>query len=313
MTSWLVKALVQRGIGALPNPHYWNELLQKRVTRSLDLTDEHFYKALRYCRRHVEQLRRFGATAADGSFSAFELGTGWFPVVAIGFFLSGAREVWTWDITPLLRRDRLQRTIGRFLELEQRQGLGSRLQVLPERLARLREVMALCDSSAAFGPGELLERLSIRYRIGNASRSGLAPLAVDLIVSDSVLEYVSPEALLELLQEWRRIAAPHAVMSHTITLADQYVNFDPGITPFNFLRFSDRTWRWLSNPIIPLNRLRVSDYRRGFSESGFQIVDEVSRRGHPGELARTPLAARFCEYPIEDLLVIHTSLVAVPA
>jgi hypothetical protein len=59
------------------------------------------------------------------------------------------------------------------------------------------------------------------------------------------------------------------------------------------LHFSDRAWRWLNNPIIPLNRLRLSDYRRAFSEGGFQIVDETSQRGGPTELARMPLAARF--------------------
>jgi hypothetical protein len=107
MASWLVKALVQRGIGALPNPHYWNELFHDRVTHSLDLTMERFEVSLRNCQNHLEQLRRFGSTAKSGRFSAFELGTGWFPTVPIGLFLCGAREVWTWDIVPFLRRDRL--------------------------------------------------------------------------------------------------------------------------------------------------------------------------------------------------------------
>jgi hypothetical protein len=79
MASWLVKALVQRGIGALPNPHYWNELFQDRVTHSLDLTKERFEVSLGNCRNHLEQLQRYGSTATSGSFSAFELGTGWFP------------------------------------------------------------------------------------------------------------------------------------------------------------------------------------------------------------------------------------------
>src|SRR5438270_9010803 len=102
MASWLMKAMVQRGIAALPNPHYWNELLQDRVTHSLELTNARFEDGLGNCRKHLEQLRRYGSTATD-SFSAFELGTGWFPVVSIGLFLCGAREVWTWDIAPLLR------------------------------------------------------------------------------------------------------------------------------------------------------------------------------------------------------------------
>ena len=59
--------------------------------------------------------------------------------------------------------------------------------------------------------------------------------------------YWTPEELLEILQEFRRIAAPDAVMSHTISLDDQYAAHDPGITPFNFLRFSDRAWRCLAS------------------------------------------------------------------
>jgi hypothetical protein len=203
-------------------------------------------------------------------------------------------------------------TIRRFLELEQGQGLRGHFHARPERLTRLRKVMALCEQPEGLGPAELLKQLGIYYRIGNASRSGLPQQSVDLIVSDVVFEYFSPEDLFEILQEFRRIAAPDAVMSHTISLDDQYAAYDSAITQFNFLRFSDRAWRWLNNPIIPLNRLRVSDYRKAFSESGFQIVDETSQRGDPAGLARTPLAARFRGYSSEDLLVIHTWLVAIP-
>ncbi len=123
MGSWLVKALAQRAIGALPNPHYWNELFQDRVTHSLELTEERFEAGLRNCRSHLEQLRRFGPAATSDGFSAFELGTGWFPTVPLGLFLCGAQEVWTWDVAPLLRRDRLEGTIRRFLEFEEEERL----------------------------------------------------------------------------------------------------------------------------------------------------------------------------------------------
>jgi hypothetical protein len=310
MASWLVKAIVQRGIGALPNPHYWNEFFQERVTCSLDLTDEKFHWSLGDCRKHLESLQRYATTPPDG-FSVFELGTGWYPVVPIGLFLCGAREVWTWDIVPLLKPDRLKLTIDRFLELEKRQVLQDHLRALPERLALLRKVRSLCESEG-WHPARVLEQLGIYYLIGSASRSGLSPQSVNLVMSDGVLQYLSPEALVEVFREFRRIAAPDGVMSHIIGLGDEYATFDPGITQFNFLRFSDRLWRWLNNPIIPLNRLRVSDYRRVCSESGFEIVGETSVRGDPAELARTPLAAKFREYPVEDLLVLCTWLVAVP-
>jgi len=310
MASWLAKAMVQRGIGALPYPHFWNGLLQDWVTHSTRLTNEIFFENLRNCGIHLANLQRYRTTTLGG-FSAFELGTGWFPIVPIGLFLGGAREVWTWDIAPLLKLNRLKGVIARFLELEERQLLKSRLDALPERLVLLRKVMTSCDSANS-EPTQLLGRLNIHYRIGNATRSGLPPASIDLIVSDVVLEHPSPAQLTEILHEFRRIAAPEAVMSHSIALDDQYSGRDPRITQFNFLRFSDRMWRWINNPIIPLNRLRISDYRRLFSEGGFQIVEEISRRGDPAELARIPLAERFRGYSLEDLLVTYTRLIATP-
>jgi Methyltransferase domain len=312
MASWLLKAFAQRSIAALPNPHFWNELLQERVMHSLELTDERFDRSLTNCRNHLEQFRRYSATGR-GSFSAFELGTGWFPVVPIGLFLSGAREVWTWDIAPLLKFNRLKLTMGRFLEFDQGQRLQAYLPVVPESAAMLRELMMLFESPERLEPVQLLERIGIHYRVGNASRSGLAPETVDLIISDVVLEHLSLDVLYDIFREFRRIAAPNAVMSHSIGLGDQYASFDSSITQFNFLRFSDWLWRLLNNPIIPLNRLRISDYRRAIRDSRFQIVHESNIRGDPTELARTPVAARFRDYDVDDLLVLYTELTAIPA
>jgi hypothetical protein len=308
MTSWVVKAIAQRAIGALPSSHYWNELLQQ-LANSLELTDERFDCSLRNCRYHLDHFRRYQSTTS-ANFSAFELGTGWFAVVPIGLFLCGARTIWTWDVAPLLKLKRLKLAICRFLELEQAGSLQEHLRPLPERITLLREVMKLGGPTE--GPTQLLERLGIHYRIGNARLTGLPPQSVDLIVSDVVLEHLSAVSLSEILQEFRRISAPDAVMSHWIDLSDQYASFDPKITKFNFLRYPNWLWRCLNNPIIPLNRLRISDYRRAFNDNGFQIVDETDFQGDPAELERTPLARRFRGYPVEDLSVIGTQLVAVP-
>ena len=308
MVSWLLKAVVQRGVGALPYRHFWNGLLQDWVTHSTRLTDEIFLENLHNCEVHLANLRRYNPSTGT-NFSAFELGTGWFPVVPIGLFVCGAREVWTWDIVPLLTLDRLKGVIARFLDYEHSQLMKHHLDGLPGRLMLLRQAMESCNSPGS-KPGQVLERLNIHYRIGNASRTGLPPASVDLIVSDVVLEHPSPTELSGMLREFRRIAAAEAVMSHSIALDDQYSGRDPRITQFNFLRFSDQMWRWLNNPIIPLNRLRISDYRHLFNESGFQIVEEISRRGDPAELAQVPLAERFRRYSTDDLLVTYTRLVA---
>jgi hypothetical protein len=309
MASWLIKAAVQRCIGALPNPHFWNALVQDHITHSVRLSDELFEDGLQVCKQCFERLRVLRPGAPNG-FSGFDLGTGWYPVIPIGLFLCGARDMWTWDIAEYVTQERLQLTISRFFD--RRQMVEEYLSPEPERFGRLEELMRQCQVAQRSGTKELLEPLGIHYRIGNAAKTGLPVESVNLIVSNGVLEYISPELLSDMLKEFRRIAAPDSLMSHTIDLADQYATFDSGITQFNFLRFSDGQWRWLNNPLIPLNRLRISDYRAALAGNGFEIIDEKNRLGDASALERTTLAQRFRSYSVDDLMVVHTRLLAVP-
>ena len=101
-------------------------------------------------------------------------------------------------------------------------------------------------------------------------------------------------------------------MSHWIDLSDEYAYFDSKITPYNFLRFSPQSWRWINNPLIPLNRMRISDFRRVIGHAGFRIVDEKIRQGEEADLARVPLAEEFRVYPTDELLALDVWLVCMP-
>jgi hypothetical protein len=101
-------------------------------------------------------------------------------------------------------------------------------------------------------------------------------------------------------------------MSHEVDMSDEYSYFDSSITAFNFLRFSDRAWRLINNPLIPLNRLRVSDFRECFREAGFTVVEEVVKWGNPVALSRIRLAPRFARCDPSDLLVLKAWFVARP-
>ena len=310
MPYWMLKAMTQRLIGFLPNPHYWNELAQTRITGSIQLPPDEFAVKLGACRTHLDHLRTT-RRATPRHFVAVELGTGWFPVVPIGLFLCGASEVWTWDIVAHLRLERVRFALNSFLALHAAGELERHLpDLLPERLNMLREVGADCSATA---PAELLDRLSIHYRIGDVTHNELPAGSVDLFTSIGVLEYIPTEALVPLFAEFRRIAATDAVMSHLILFDDQYAYYDRHITPLNFLKFSDRTWRWLNNPIIPLNRLRITDYRQALGDTGFRIIEEtIVDSCDATVLARIRLAPRFRRYPEGDLLVLRAWLAAAP-
>src|SRR6185437_12882526 len=97
MPHWLIKSAVQRTISFLPRSYWWNELLQRKITKSIELTEARFEQRLGDARLHLDRLSEFGIANSQG-FSVLELGTGWYPTVPIALYLCGAAEIWTIDI-----------------------------------------------------------------------------------------------------------------------------------------------------------------------------------------------------------------------
>lgn len=307
MRHWLLKTAVQHLISLLPHSHRWNEFLQRYVTKGLELRANEFHTKLECCRRHLEYYLEF-SSRSPGSFIVLEIGTGCFPVVPIGLYLCGAGDIHTYDIVPVLRDFTLRRTLERFLEFESDGTLGRVLPwVRPDRLDRLRRIAAAAGSQP---PAALLEALNVHARIGDARQSGLPDGSVDFVFSTFVLEHIPGQVITELLVEFKRVFAPGAVMSHYVGLADQYASFDSSITPFNFLRYPASRWRYLNNRMIPLTRLRISDYRALLKEGGYAVVKEDSVKGSIADLRRIRLAPEFRGYAEADLLVLYSWLVA---
>jgi hypothetical protein len=307
MPHWLIKCAVQRVISWLPASHWWNEQFQRHVTRSLELTPGRFELRVQFAQRHFDQIRAANPTHR-GSFNALELGTGWYPVVPLSFWLAGADQVWTYDIAPLIDQPRLVATLEAFVARAQN---GQLAYLLPaakaERIARLAEVVQRARMEE---PGRLLESLGIHVKVQDAQQTGLAPGCVDLFVSTGVLEYIPPAALAAMFVEFRRVARAGAVSSHYLNLVDQYHYFDRSISPLNFLRFSERQWRRYNSPLTWLNRLRYSDYHQLFRTHGWRIICDEPRRGDDADLDRVPLAPEFQRYERSDLLVLTAWIAA---
>jgi hypothetical protein len=307
MPHWLIKSALHRAISFLPRSDRWNEFLQTYVSKSLDLTPERFDLRLDYCRQHLENF--FSLRPVNGAgFSVLELGTGWYPIVPIGLYLCGAKEIWTFDIAPLLRRSRVEATLQRFCDYHQQGVLAKRLPWLcPERMAQVRQALADAKTQQ---PESVLASMNIHAHVRDASSTGLDSNSIDLLVSTSVLEYVPRQVLDMMFSEFKRLSTPQAVMSHFINLLDEYCHFDKRITPHNFLKYSERTWKFLSSPLIWKNRLRISDYRDLLADAGYEITKELNTSGSASDLKRVPLAPAFRAYSQTDLLVLRSWLVA---
>lgn len=307
MPHWLIKSAIHHVIAFLPASRKCNEWFQVRVTKSLELGPGAFEAKIKDTRRFLEDFLECRPECANG-FTALELGTGWYPAVPIGLYLCGAREIWSFDVEPLLRRERLKLLLNFFREFDAKGALRRWLpQIKPERMEIL--VSALKDIEGETAES-LLARFNIHTLVRDARNTALKPRTIDFFFSNAVLEYVPADVQTGLLAEYRRLAAPGAVLIQYVNLKDQYWNFDRSITPFNNLKYSTAVWRWLDSPLIPQTRLRISDYRALLTKGGFEIVKEVNTSGLVSDLENVSVAPEFQKYSKEDLLVTDTWQVA---
>jgi len=306
MANWLIKTAIHRVISWLPNRQYWNSLFQKHVTRSLEINSSQFEAKMSECSKFLESFRACG-TMHDG-FSVLELGTGWHPIFPIGMFLCGAKSVYTMDIDPLLSSARLKRDLELLLDIASH---GNLAKLCPaHQPARLKELEALLPLAEVESPTDLLGRIGIHVILSDAQHVPLPDASVDLVTSCVVLEYIPAPVLSIILSEFHRVLKPDAVMVHRIDMADQYSFFDHSITPFNFLRFTNSQWKYLNSPLIPLTRLRLSDYERLFAAAAFATEELETTSGRLEDLRQVPLSAEFMQYEEADLLVLDAYIVS---
>jgi len=311
MPHWLVKSGIQRAISFLPYRQWWNEFFQKfGGTQSLQLGYGMFERRLDDCRTHLNHFLET-LPSAPGQFKAVELGTGWFPTLATGLYLCGAGPIWTFDIESLMRPARIQRMLELLFEYDDQQKLKKFLPALrAERLSKLREAAKFAGQES---PRDFLARFDIHVMVQDARKTGLRDGSIDLFCSTGVLEYI-PRLILEgIFSEFCRIASPRAVMSHYVSMIDQFSYYDRSITQFNYLKYTSRQWRYLESPLTWQNRMRIPDYRELFAQTGFEMIKETNTTGPMEELRRIRLAPEFGKYKREDLLVVTSFLAGRPA
>jgi hypothetical protein len=307
---WLLKAAVQGCISAIPRNYIWNDLFQQHVTKTLRLSASRVRLKIIECREHVATYVKFAPQHAPLT-TVLELGTGWYPILPLGFYLCGASKIMTFDIQPLLRVDRVTASVRTLLNLAE---AGDLLEMLPwVRLERLDGLRRLLDGRKWPSAEHILRELGIHIHLRDARDTGLEGSFAAFIVSNGTLQHISRVTLVQIFAEFRRVASPNAVMSHRICIADHFAGFDASITPFNYLRYSSAKWRWINNSIISQNRLRLSDYRTLHLQSGFAILQEQNTEGSQADLDSISLSREFQHYSREDLLVIYTRIASRPA
>ncbi len=302
MRTWIVKAIVQKAISYLPGSQRINSLFQKHVTKGLQLTDELFDDKLAHFHHHWHFFNSH-STHSQHPFRAFELGTGWFPIIPIMLFIKGAGKIFTWDVQSLVEPEYVQHTIGKFLTLAN----NGKISISEDRLATLKDCYQELNQKNV---QEILPMMNIESLVGDARETGLNDHSIDLILSNNTFEHIDPFTLQQILNEFQRIAHQGGIMSHFIDLTDHFSHLDKSISKLHFLKFSNRQWKWIDNSIQPQNRLRITDYRRIYKERGIPIDVEQNEYLPQEELANITIDKSFQDISENDLLVGHSYLVS---
>jgi SAM-dependent methyltransferase len=298
---WLAKAALQRGLGLLPQGERVNYVFQRHVLHSLPAGESVFRRKFGRALQHLRAFEQHGPgiEAADAVF--YEFGAGWDLTIALSYAALGVGRQVLVDIRPSVRLELVNDSLRTFERLlDELEGEAGR---------RLRELGGPVHST-----DELHERLGIAYLAPRDARAtGLESGSVDFVSSTDTCEHIPTADLVRIFRECRRLLRPGGAFSCRIDLQDHYAYFDPSLSRYHFLRFSERAWGLVNSPLHYQNRLRAPDYLRLAREAGFDVVAETpSRPSAQGlaELRKLPLAPRFRAYPPEELGVTILSFLA---
>ena len=287
MPSWKAKAALQHTFSRVPGGHHLNYAFQRHITHGLPISDEKLHTAIENARAHVGALETCSTVPiADGQF--FEFGAGWDLHIAQGLYCLGVNRQIIVDIRPLRSADLIFDVAQRLRD----EGPPS----LPR--APLPAIQSLV---------EYLPSLGIDYRAPcDAGATGLASGAVDFVTSTNTLEHIPPADIARILTECHRILSSEGAMSFMIDYEDHYSYFDGKVSPYNFLQFSDRRWKWFNPSLHHQNRLRHRDYLELFATAGWKVVSESVTSGTGSDEAaieHLDLAPRFRDYSVRELAI----------
>jgi SAM-dependent methyltransferase len=301
---WVGKALVQQVVGALPRGHRVNAVLQQRVTGRLPRQGEVFVAHVAEHARHQRALIDLRPGCANSGVRAFEFGAGYDLLGPMVRWSAGVDAQTLIDLRPVLRLELVNDTLRKFHDWHAELEAAA---ALPLRRPSAEPVTGLA---------ELEERFGIRYEAPcDATATGLPDASFELVTSTWTLEHIPPGEIVRILREMRRLLTPEGVVSCLIDLKDHFSYFEPSLSPYNFLRFSDRAFSIVNPRLQWQSRLRAPEYRALAEAAGFEVLLEVDEPGVPEDLAvlrELQVARRFRSFSLEELAVRTVHLVLAP-
>jgi SAM-dependent methyltransferase len=263
--NWKAKAVLGRALSALPGHSTLYYLAQRHLMRSLPMPDPDFRIRVEAACWHLGNYQQHGRQPL-GKATFLEFGAGWDLVIPLTFASAGVGHQVLLDRDPLARVELVDSSLARLHAMVS-------ADTRPPACA-LPDLAGLPASGPR--PGDLaswLAGLRIEYRApADARATGLPDAACDTVTNTATLEHIPEPAIAQIMHEMFRVLRPGGILSCEIDLSDHFSHSDPSISPWHFLRYSERDWRWLNSDLLYQNRLRASVHISLIRAAGFEIV-----------------------------------------
>jgi hypothetical protein len=213
-------------------------------------------------------------------------------------YLHGAAKIYTADINSLLSNERVKLTCEKYIHYFKNNKLPYLLSDINEgRISALENLINSNDINS------WKEVLNISIIVDDILK--FTNEKIDLIHSNNTLEHINKETLKKIFKHFNTIIAHNGGMSHFIDMTDHFCHFDKSITPYHFLKYSDKAWNLIDNGIQPQNRLRINEYRNIFSSTGWNIIEEQGFESYQRNGEPLKIHSKFKEICNEDLFKTH--------
>lgn len=262
---------------------------------SLPLSDDNFVSKVSLARTHIKVLNQYLNLSLNEA-TLYEFGAGWDLTVPLAFYALGVEHQILIDIRNLLRVEIINDIIEKF----QRMHVSLGLQRKPNQFID-------------HGWNQLKTYYGIEYKAPCDARNvGLISGSIDCITSTYTLEHIPPQDIQAMLFECHRLLRDDGIASFCIDYQDHYSYFDSSISVYNFLKYSNKTWRLYNPDLHYQNRLRHQDFIALFDMVGFDVVDEHCMKVEKDDietLKQLPLSDHFKKYSLENLAVRNAHII----
>ncbi len=232
------------------------------VTKGLPINEETLASKIEAAKIHINNYFQFNLTNNKDltTISSFEFGAGYDLVIPIIFSFMNFEKVHCVDIKNKISAFLINNIIQRLSNNSEIGNLTPKSNLV-------------ADLTFSNVTSILKDNFRIYYKAPmDAACTNLPDESIDLIVSNATLEHVPKESIKRILKEAYRILKPGGVLSHSIDYKDHWAYTDSSLSYYDFLKYSEKEWKYRNPDLNYQNRLRHRDYEELFIGAGFKIV-----------------------------------------